>query len=342
MTENAIDTLAETHETEFADELIAAFVLYLATLDANQIAAALDDEDDRHIHEQLAIVMNLDGEGVPEQVTTALEPRRNTLWSYVGAIAALAAAQARYTINPRNPAVLTVQATGHAVLDGYLADTGDALATAISRAIYSAGTPESRARQLIRSIGLSAKQAHSLEIMRTAIYQYLDTPKTLIPAHFDETGRRIPPAYVRNINPGVILNPLRGHLSAAQLQIVRKALANPKLTEAEANRILDKHAKAMRNFRARATAGEGIHELTETAKLIGWQVAQRAGMLPQGQRRFWQTAGDERVRHAHSQVPAMNRKGVALNQPFATPFGNFMFPPLEIGCRCKAVLRRTP
>lgn len=342
MSTDPIDLLAEDREANFTDELIAALELCLAKLDPDQIAAVLDDDDADHTRDQLAIIMGLDNAGVPEPLTTEAESSNIAAMLFVAAIIILASARVRYTINPGVPVILSAQAAARAVLDRYLADTGEALAIAISRAIYSVGTPEGRARQLIRSIGLTAKQSHSLEIMRTAMRQYLDTPRKLMPAHTDAAGRRVPAAYARNIDPGAILAPLRGHLSAAQRQMLRKALNNPKLTERDADRLLDKHATAMRHYRARVTAGEGVHLLTETAKLIGWQAAQSAGKLPATQRRFWRTAGDERVRHAHSLVPGMNRNGVPLNRPFATPLGSFMFPPLEIGCRCRAVLRNTP
>lgn len=77
------------------------------------------------------------------------------------------------------------------------------------------------------------------------------------------------------------------------------------------------------------------------AKLTGWQIAQRFRALPADQRRYWRTAGDERVRFTHVQVPGMNRAGVPLNQPFATPLGPCFTPPLEAGCRCKATLGRS-
>lgn len=99
-------------------------------------------------------------------------------------------------------------------------------------------------------------------------------------------------------------------------------------------------AKALRDTRTKAVAGNAAHQIAEAAKITGWQIAQRFGALPIDQRRYWQTAGDERVRIAHAQVPGMNLAGVPLNQPFATPLGPCFLPPLEHGCRCKTTLRR--
>ena len=130
-------------------------------------------------------------------------------------------------------------------------------------------------------------------------------------------------------------------ITAAQGQMLTKAI-NIGTNTAQAEALLDKHAKALRNARTKAVAGNTAHQVAEAAKLTGWQIAQHFGKLPADQRRYWQTAGDERVRIAHQQVPGMNRDGVPLNQPFATPLGPCFTPPLEAGCRCKAVLKPTP
>ncbi len=220
----------------------------------------------------------------------------------------------------------------------YLADTAAAISAAIESAIYGAGTPHARAAQLKRSIGLTVRQAASLDAMQAALQRFLDTPRRLTPARTDDNGVRIPATYTRQANTRAILGSTRGRISAAQHQILTRALANPKLTQADADALLDAHAGAMRRFRIRAVSAEGVHQLAETAKLTGWRIAQQFGALPADQRRYWRTAGDERVRHTHAKVPSMNLAGVRLDQPFATPFGAKMNAPLEWGCRCKAVL----
>lgn len=52
--------------------------------------------------------------------------------------------------------------------------------------------------------------------------------------------------------------------------------------------------------------------------------------------RFPVTAGDERVRPTHREVPGMNKEGRKWNEPFQTPFGPQMHAPYptEVNCRC--------
>ena len=175
--------------------------------------------------------------------------------------------------------------------------------------------------------------------MHDALMRYVNAPKKRVASRLDRDGKRQAATIVRDVDTRAILAGTRGHISGAQRAMLAKALSNPTLTEADANALLDRHATALRRFRARSVAGEGIHALTENAKLVGWLLAQRFGALPADQRRYWKTAGDERVRHTHAAVPGMNAKGVLLDQPFATPFGPTMTPPLEYGCRCRVQIR---
>lgn len=333
-----IDTLTTAHERRLADEMEAALAAYLATIDADQLASAIDDVDADHIRSQLAIVLELDERGEPQALADALDPSAFALASFISAVAALAAAQARHTLNPGNADLRAAQDAAPAFVRRYLADTAQAIGAAIETAIYGPGTPQARARQLKRSIGLTVRQTASLDVMRAALQRYLDSPQRRTTARTDANGVRIPATITRRANPRDILAGTRGRISAAQRQILAKALNTPKLSQAEADAILDSHAAAMRRMRTRAVASEGVHQLAEAAKLTGWRIAQRFGALPQYQRRHWRTAGDERVRHTHAHVPGMNPGGVPLDQPFKTPFGPRMNAPLEWGCRCKAVL----
>src|SRR5690606_38217314 len=133
-----------------------------------------------------------------------------------------------------------------AFLPAFRASTADATRAAIESAIYGTGTPDARAAQLRRAIGLSTKQATSLEIMREALQTYLDAPRTRIPARTDAAGNRVRATFTRNVNTRAIMAATRGHISAAQTRMLTKALGNPNLTAADADAMLDRHAAALR------------------------------------------------------------------------------------------------
>ena len=333
-----IATLAATHERDFANRLNDALAATFDTIDTDILASILDDTDANHIRAQVALALDLNESDLPSDLATGEADLLALLFGLMTAVAAHAAAQARHSINARDAALTEAQKEASRLLSQFYADTALALASAIEAAIYGPGAPYSRATQLRRSIGLTVKQAASLDLMRSVLQQYLAAPQKVIPARVDANGVRIPPSVTRNIDTRRLLASTRGHISAAQRQILTNALSNPKLTPAQAETVLDGHADALRAHRVRAVAGKMIHSLSETAKLTGWRIAQRAGALPSDQRRYWKTAGDERVRHTHTQVPAMNPNGVPLNKPFKTPLGEHFTPPLEYGCRCRAVL----
>jgi hypothetical protein len=87
---------------------------------------------------------------------------------------------------------------------------------------------------------------------------------------------------------------------------------------------------------------------TETLRALGaaqteaYQQAIDKGHLDKSLiRRFWETAGDERVRPTHRLIPGMNKDGRAWDEPFQTPDGPSMHAPHDSDeqCRCLEVVR---
>ncbi len=320
-----IEQLTARQEAELQAAINAAIEDVLALWDATMLAALMANADDEgpdardHYADQLATFIGTDD---PEQgsLADALDGGGGlvALASFFAAVAALAAAQARHVANTNAADAVTARDTAiRSFRAAYLHESTLALRETAERMLATRGSTDSRASQLRRVVGLSLAQARSLHVIREALIVRAANPSWNVEA---------------------ILTATRGSITAAQRQMLTKALrtgTSPDLAE----KLLDRHAKALRQARTKAVAGNAAHQIAEAAKLTGWQVAQRFGALPANQRRYWRTAGDERVRLAHAQVPGMNRSGVPLNEPFATPLGPCFTPPLEAGCRCKAVLR---
>lgn len=327
---------AQDEEEGVAIDLIAAaFALFLASTSADLLASSLDDSDSDHIRRQLTTILDLDDIGLPRSLDLSqLEARFDT---FARNIADKASAMAGHSLSPDDRR--TLSAMSESVLRQFRGDTAQAITRAIETALSSAGSVFDRAYQLKRSLGLSIGQQAALEAMQNALLTFARAPRKLTPARTGSDGTRIPPSYARTIDRRALLATTNGKLSAAQQRLIQSALSNPALTPDDANALLDRHANALRRHRIRATVANGVHGLTETVKVAVWTVAQRAGTLPSNQRRYWRTAGDERVRHAHAAVPRMNPAGVALSEPFKTPLGERMAPPLEWGCRCRTTLR---
>ncbi|RUN74737.1 hypothetical protein EJC47_19965 [Sphingomonas sp. TF3] len=322
-----IDQLTARQEADLKETIDAALDDAIALFDVLAIAALMANADEEgseardHYVDQLAALAGTDD---PEQgqLADALDAASGlaALSSFFAAVAALAAAQARHVANTNAADAVTARENAiRSFRAAYLHESASALRDTADRMLAASGSVNSRAAQIRRAIGLSVAQARSLHAIREALIAHAADP-------------------VRGAES--ILVATRGSITAAQRQMLTKAIragTSPK----QAEKLLDRHAKALRQARTKAVAGNAAHQIAETAKLTGWQIAQRFGALPADQRRYWQTAGDERVRLAHAQVPGMNRVGVPLNQPFVTPLGPCFTPPLEAGCRCKATLGRT-
>lgn len=337
-TDEDLEQAQAEEEEALSDELTAMFIAWASAVWIDQLSSSLDDSDARHIRRQVALILDLDDSGLPRPIADTLAPISTRIADYAQATATRIARQVGYTPTPQ--VLQAIRQSADSFLNTYRGDTAQATAAAIETAIYAPGDPAARAKQLIRSIGLSIPQADALDRMREVLTAYLAMPKQLIPGRTLPTGRRIRAQYVRQVDTSALLAATAGHLSAAQRRMLARALDNPRLSEADADALLDRHAAALRLYRTGATIQRGLHELTEGAKLATWQAAQAAGVLPSNQRRFWVTARDERVRAAHRAVPIMNPNGVALGEPFKTPLGNAMHPPLEWGCRCRVYLRK--
>jgi hypothetical protein len=65
-----------------------------------------------------------------------------------------------------------------------------------------------------------------------------------------------------------------------------------------------------------------------------WKQATRQGVLPATARRVWIVTPDARLRPEHAAIPRMNPDGVGLDEPFRTPDGDFLNPPIDPNCRC--------
>jgi hypothetical protein len=319
-----IDQLTARQEADLKETIDAAIDAAIAAFNFIAVCAILShaDEDGASDHErdQLALITGTDDTD-RDALTAALDATVMSagLASFFAAIVALAAAQVHHSANTNAAAVLNAQDSAiQSFRATYLHETTTALRDTIGRMLTAGGNPDSRAANIRRAIGLSSAQARSIHAMRDALIAHTTDPRRAADA---------------------ILASTRGQITAAQRQMLAKAIRIG-TSPAQAEVLLDKHAKALRMARTNAVAGNAAHQIAEAAKLTGWQIAQFFGALPTDQRRYWRTAGDERVRLAHSQVPGMNRDGVPLNQPFATPLGSCFTPPLEAGCRCRAVLRK--
>lgn len=135
-----------------------------------------------------------------------------------------------------------------------------------------------------------------------------------------------------------ILNIHKAALNAAQRSILLKALSG-ELTIAGNAKLVARHTAALASYRQQAIARQEASRAIQLGEYIAFRQGKANRSLPRTAKRFWKTAGDERVRHHHTEVPGMNAEGVDVGEPFQTPLGPFLYPPLEVNCRCRVVVR---
>lgn len=187
-------------------------------------------------------------------------------------------------------------------------------------------SPDQIARAAIRALSLTPNQAASLDAFQAVLGDILATPPRIRVKVGDEV--RIPRSAVDRA-----IRKHAAHLSASQRSVLRKLLATEPAPDA-AEALIDREAAAMTRFRLAAIGRQESMRAVNAGQHAAHLQGIREGHIPPTTRRFWVTAGDERVRHSHAAIPGLNTKGVGIDEAFTTPIGPVMFPPLEINCRC--------
>jgi hypothetical protein len=123
-------------------------------------------------------------------------------------------------------------------------------------------------------------------------------------------------------------------LSAVEKAQIRKRIREGTIDEAFISRMERRYAESLRNRRALNIARTETLRASHHGQRVSWRQATRDGVLPATARRMFIVTPDDRLRETHAAVPGMNPDGVGLDEPFRTPLGSFMDPPIEVNCRC--------
>ena len=181
----------------------------------------------------------------------------------------------------------------------------------------SDATAYRKARQLRSGLGLNARQAVTLDAFRSLL-----------------TGEKTPPTARPAVTQAVL-----SHLNAAERSQVWKHLRDRHLDLDRIDELADRLRDRLLTARAKMIARTEGMRMANQAEHDAWTRAADRGLIDRSTaRRYWQTAGDEKVRDEHRAIPGLNTTGRALDEPFTTPDGPCMFPPAGPNCRCRVVL----
>lgn len=167
-------------------------------------------------------------------------------------------------------------------------------------------SPSEVARMLQGVIGLNAKQAKAVDNYRRALLggDRAALSRALRDRRFDATVEQW----------------IAGNAPVD----VEKAEA---MAARYAERLLTHRAETVARTEAIKAANYGLREAYV-------QAVQSGRLLDSEVKRFWLTAGDERVCPICASIPVMNEKGVSVLKPYASVAGPIMVPTAHTNCRC--------
>ncbi|MHC2021486.1 phage minor head protein [Methylobacterium sp. CM6247] len=206
------------------------------------------------------------------------------------------------------------------------------LSAAIAGTVLIGGVPAQAGDKaiLVREIiGLSPTQGANLTAFRAA----LENTMARQPQPLSRIGFRRELLVVAEL-PAHVLR----YLNASQRSVIEAASGT--LDQNQVDALVAHQRRTLLKVRAGSIATSGAVTATNAGEHSSWRQAVENRDLGSEWRRYWHDVGDEKVRHAHREVSALNPNGVGIDEPFVTSFGPRLHPPLEINCRCRVELRQ--
>lgn len=127
---------------------------------------------------------------------------------------------------------------------------------------------------------------------------------------------------------------------ADSVERFRQGLRDAGLSTERQQRLVLQRIEALKRRRAEAIARtEGLGAAI-TGQQVRWEQAAREGLIDVlTAKRFFIVTPDDRLCPICAAVPGLNAQGVGLRQPFQTPLGAIVSPPIHVQCRCAVSLR---
>lgn len=242
------------------------------------------------------------------------DPMRVKIQSSIAAMAEALIKRTRFVarlggfdqINPY--AVDAVQSYGARLIRQMTEDLKQTIRDIVSDGIAAGINPRETARAVRGQIGLTTTQRKAVQNFRRLLEDRSAESLTR-----ELRDRRFDPS-------------VRAHI-----------LGDKTLSAADISRMVERYEERYLKYRAEAIA--------RTESIRGLSIANRAAWKQAEQKiggetvRRWYTARDERLCEICAPIPRMNEGGVGLDEPFDTPEGPVMDPPMHPHCRCVTLSR---
>jgi hypothetical protein len=276
--------------------------------------------------------------------TAALQ---EAVWGAAAAEAAGVALRAvDFSFDRLNPALINfLQTYSLGLIRQIGEDTRDAVRQALVAGMTAGASPIATARDVRQAVGLTKRQSLAAQNYRKELETFHLKTKAggyNLGAKIDRVnGRQVfKPDADGNPKDGVDQRRLRDFRYDGQLQ---RAMDKTKpLKPDQIDKMVAAYARKYRRYRSEMIARTESLRATNYGVQEAWRQAIATNKMPEALvRRAWVLARDERTCSVCAPVPKLNpKRGVKFDQPFATPKGPVMLPPIHPNCRCTIFIRR--
>jgi len=181
----------------------------------------------------------------------------------------------------------------------------------VKDSMISGIAPIKQSRQIRQVIGLTEYQARAIDNFRAQ----LNTRKVM--------------GFTR---------PDKRRLSAVERRIVARHMKQGGLSTTQIDSMVNRYHQSLLNRRSINIARTEAVRSSNIGQLETWRQAQSKRLLSRDAKKKWIVTPDDRLRETHRIIPRMNPEGRRIDEPFQTPLGSFMSPPIETNDRCAMVL----
>jgi hypothetical protein len=338
-----IEQLAAKLEPAMRRAILALLSQVQDAVDLEAIAAALQTGDVAKVLHLVAIADTGPGEQALEEAVQA------AVWGG----GALAASQinatirgAHFAFDRLNPRLIDwIKGYSFQLIRQIDMETKEAIRQKVSAGMQAGENPIKTARAIKGAIGLTDRQAKAVANYR----KELETFHTRRSAKGYNLGSSIDRVNGRQVfkpsedgtpKDGIDERRLRDFRFDGQLKTAMQT--GKPLSPAQIDKMVSAYERKYLRYRSEVIARTEALRTTNWGVQDAWRQAIESGKAAETQvRRMWLVAKDERLCAVCQPIPKMNpKRGVKYGQPFATPKGPVMLPPIHPNCRCTVFIRQ--
>ena len=338
-----IERLAKKIEPVLAQAIMAYLSDVQDGVDLQALADALQTGD---VNKVIGLLAQIDTGAAKAKAADAIQA---AVWG--GAAIAAADINAKiggvtFAFDKLNPRLVTFLQTYTLGLIKQIDDqTRDAIRDRLITGMNAGANPVATARQIKGTIGLTERQAKAVANYRKELETFhLKTKATGygLGEKIDRVnGRQVfKPDEDGSPMDGIDLRRLRDFRMDGQLK--RAMTTGKPLKPEQIDKMVAAYKRKYLRHRSETIARTEAMRTTNYGVQDAWRQAIEGGKVIETQvRRQWIVARDERLCEVCAPIPKMNGKwGVKFDQPFATPKGPVMLPPIHPNCRCTTFVRQ--